>query len=123
MFSKHNKPTIFTAQMYDTKVSVEIEHSDLDMNEVMDAFHTLLIGMGYSDSSFREWVKDRAADYVDEDIADGKYMFNIEDDEKIVNSYVANLPEEYIDDALAKHNLDEDADEFNDYGMRTHNHD
>jgi len=123
MFSKHNKPTILTAQHYDKKITVEFDHSDTDLNEVMDAVETLIIGMGFSDSSFREWVKDRAADYVDEDIADGKYMFNIEDDEKITNSYVANLPEEFIDDALAQHNADEEEIEFNDYGMRIHNHD
>lgn len=123
MFSKHNKPTILTAQHYDKKITVEFDHSDTDLNEVMDAVETLIIGMGFSDSSFREWVKDRAADYVDEDIADGKYMFNIEDDEKITNSYVANLPEEFIDDALAQHNADEEGVEFNDYGMRIHNHD
>ena len=133
---KTNKPSIFTAQMYDTKVSVEIDHSDLDMNEVMDAFHTLLIGMGYSDSSFREWVKDRAGDYVDEDIADGKIMMSVEDDDvkswneyydKLTypEKYVANLPEEDIDAALAQHNSDEQLieDDFDDYGMRTHNHD
>lgn len=121
MFSKHNKPTILTAQHYDKKITVEFDHSDTDLNEVMDAVETLIIGMGFSDSSFREWVKDRAADYVDEDIADGKYMFNIEDDEKITNSYVANLPEEDIDEALVQHNVHEDG--FDDYGMRTHNHD
>ena len=120
---KSNKPAIFTAQMYDTKVSVEIDHCDLDLDEVMNAFQTLIVGMGYSNDSLREWVKEKASEYMDEDIADGKYMFNIEDDEKIVNSYVANLPEEFIDDALAQHNAEEEGDEFDDYGMRTHNND
>ena len=118
-----NKPAIFTAQTYDTKVSVEIDHCDLDLDEVMNAFQTLIVGMGYSNDSLREWVKEKASEYMDEDIADGKYMFNIEDDEKIINSYVANLPEEDIDLALAQHNADEEADDFDDYGMRTHNND
>ena len=120
---KSNKPAIFTAQTYDTKVSVEIDHCDLDLDEVMNAFQTLIVGMGYSNDSLREWVKEKASEFMDEDITDGKYMFNIEDDEKIVNSYVANLPEEFIDDALAQHNADEEGDDFDDYGMRTHNND
>ena len=32
------KPTIITAQQYGTKVSVEIDRSDLDLDEVMDAY-------------------------------------------------------------------------------------
>ena len=132
---KSNKPAIFTAQMYDAKVSVEIDHSDLDMVEVMDAFYTLLIGMGYSDLSFREWVKDRASDYIDQDIENGNIMVNVDDDVKSWNEYydklnytekyVANLPEEDIDAALHQHNSDEELieDDFDDYGMRTHNHD
>ena len=41
------KPTIITAQQYGTKISVEVDHSDLNLDEMMDAFQTLIIGMGY----------------------------------------------------------------------------
>jgi hypothetical protein len=55
-----NKPAVFTAQTYDTKISVEIDHSDLDLDEVITVFETLIIGMGYSKDSFEKWVIQKA---------------------------------------------------------------
>jgi len=57
------KPSIFTAQNYDTKTTVEIDHSDLDLEEVMEAFQTLIIGMKYSNDSFKNWVLYKADEY------------------------------------------------------------
>ena len=65
-----NKPSIFTAQTYDTKTSVEIDHSDLDLNEVMDAFQTLIVGMKYNNDALKNWVLDKAAEYESELEAD-----------------------------------------------------
>ena len=58
-----NKPATFTAQTYGTKTTVEIDHSDLDLDEVMRAFQTLIIGMGYSNDALKHWVLDKAAEY------------------------------------------------------------
>jgi hypothetical protein len=66
------KPTIITAQQYGTKVSVEIDHSDTNLDELMDAFQTLIIGLGYSDTSFKSWVLDRADAYRETEIGDLK---------------------------------------------------
>jgi hypothetical protein len=66
------KPTIITAQQYGTKVSVEIDHSDTNLDELMDAFQTLIIGLGYSDTSFKSWVLDRADKYRETEIGDLK---------------------------------------------------
>jgi len=60
------KPTILTAESYGTKTSVEFDHSDLDLDEVMNAFQTLIIGMGYGNDSFKNWVLDRAAQYEED---------------------------------------------------------
>lgn len=60
------KPAIFTAESYGTKTSVEIDHSDLDLDEVMTAFQTLIIGMGYQHDAFKNWVLDRAAQYEED---------------------------------------------------------
>jgi len=57
------KPTIITAQQYGTKVSVEIDHSDTDLDELMDGFQTLIVGLGYHQTSFKNWVLDRADEY------------------------------------------------------------
>ena len=62
-----NKAAIFTAQTYGTKTTVEVDHSDLSLDEVMDAFQTLIIGMGYHENSFKNWVIDRANEYNETD--------------------------------------------------------
>jgi len=61
------KPTIITAQQYGTKVSVEIDHSDTDIDEIFDAFQTLIVGLGYHESSWKSWILDRADEYREED--------------------------------------------------------
>jgi hypothetical protein len=61
------KPTIITAQQYGTKVSVEIDHSDTDLDELMDGFQTLIVGLGYHQTSFKNWVLDRADEYRETD--------------------------------------------------------
>jgi hypothetical protein len=63
----YDKPSIFTAQQYGTKVSVEVERSDMDLDEVMDALQTLIIGLGYHENSFKNWVIDRANEYNETD--------------------------------------------------------
>lgn len=62
-----NKPAIFTAQTYGTKTSVELDHSDLDLDEVMDVFRTLIVGMGYSPDMWKQWILERADEYREED--------------------------------------------------------
>jgi len=66
-FSDMKKPAIFSAQTYGTKTSVEIDHSDLSVDEVMDAFQTLIVGMGYSLDSWKEWIMETAAEYQEEE--------------------------------------------------------
>jgi hypothetical protein len=63
----HDKTSKFTAENYGTKISVEIDHSDLTLDEVMDVFQTLIIGMGYHENSFKSWVIDRANEYQEEE--------------------------------------------------------
>jgi hypothetical protein len=62
-----NKPTIITAQQYGTKVSVELDHSDTSLDELMDAFETLVVGLGYHNDAWKEWILDRADEYHQED--------------------------------------------------------
>ena len=128
-----NKPSIFTAQQYGTKVSVEVERSDMDLDEVMDAFQTLIIGLGYHQDSFKKWVIERAEEYVEDDEDEtGKDMGRVwtsPELEKEVKEYFANLPkvnEEEEDEFFGKWDdsdggyraTEEDEDEFDDYGKR-----
>ena len=67
-----NKPSKFTAETYGTKTTVEVDHSDLSLDEVMDVFQTLIIGMGYHENSFKNWVIERANEYNETDAEDLK---------------------------------------------------
>ncbi len=104
-----NKPSIFTAQQYGTKTTVEVDNSDLTLDEVMDAFQTLIIGMGYHESSFKNWVLDRADEYRQDDTTDATTPYTHEDFKK--NEEFANLRHGY-------RATEEDEAEFDDYGMR-----
>jgi len=64
---KGNQPAIFTAQTYGTKTTVEIDHCDLDLDEVMNAFQTLIVGMGYSNDALKHWVLEKAEEYRDDE--------------------------------------------------------
>jgi hypothetical protein len=137
-----NKPSIFTAQQYGTKVSVEVERSDMDLDEVMDALQTLIIGLGYHQNSFKNWVIDRADEYNETDAEELKekleawkfeedYTGQFEDwknetppleddffgpydsDEKRMDIIGQNGNE-----GLHYRATDEDESEFDDYGMR-----
>ncbi len=115
------KPTIITAQQYGTKVSVELNHSDTDIDELMDAFHTLVVGLGYHESAWKQWIVDRADEYKEEEIENAIDMGVYEPSPELrraAEEYVKMLSVTQIDEALAEHNADEEADEFDDYGRR-----
>jgi ABC-type metal ion transport system substrate-binding protein len=119
------KPTIITAQQYGTKVSVEIDHSDTDIDELMDAFQTLVIGLGYHDSAWKNWIVDRAAEYHEQDTEDLKATLNQWSEDEvsdIVFHSDVKLTDKEIDEALAQHNAHEDGfdvdeSEYDDYGQ------
>ncbi len=64
---KGNQPAIFSAQTYGTKTTVEIDHCDLDLDEVMNAFQTLIVGMGYSNDALKNWVLEKAEEYKEDE--------------------------------------------------------
>ncbi len=112
-----NKPTIITAQQYGTKVSVELDHSDTDIDELFDAFQTLVVGLGYHESAWKNWIVERADEYKEEAAEEAMYQPSAEL-RRAAEEYVNMLSEKDIDEALAEHNADEEADEFDDYGSK-----
>jgi hypothetical protein len=130
-----NKPSIFTAQQYGTKTTVEVDNSDLTLDEVMDAFQTLIIGMGYHESSFKNWVIERADEYREDDNTDVTTPYTYEDFKRDEENY-ENLrhsndikyteeDEKRMDiigqngnEGLHYRATEEDEAEFDDYGMR-----
>ena len=61
------KPTTFTVKHYDKTITIEIDHSDIHIHEVMLTFESLTIAMGFGKDSFRDWVKESAEIYAEED--------------------------------------------------------
>jgi len=67
-FNPHyHKPAKFTGEAYGVKTSVEHDHSDLDIDQLMDAFETIAIGLGYHTNSWKQWILDRADEYRETD--------------------------------------------------------
>ena len=113
------QPTIITGQQYGTKVSVELDHSDADLDELMDAFQTLVIGLGYHDSAWKNWIVERADEYKEEEIENAVDMGIYEPSPELrraAEEYVNMLSEQDIDEAIAQHNAHEDG--FDDYGAK-----
>jgi hypothetical protein len=67
IIAQMNKPTVFTVKHYDKTITIEIDHSDIDFYEVMETIESLTIAMGFGKDSFRNWVKETAEIYADED--------------------------------------------------------
>ena len=63
----HDKPTTITGEQYGTKVSVQLDHSDTDIDELFDAFETIAIGLGYHSDTWKQWILDRANEYQEEE--------------------------------------------------------
>lgn len=109
------KPTIITGQQYGTKVSVEINHSDTDIDELFEAFKTIVVGLGYHDSAWKQWIVDTADEYKEEELENSRDMGMYEPSPELrraAEEYVKMMSEQQIDEALAEHNEDEWNDEL-----------
>jgi hypothetical protein len=117
-----NKPTIITAQQYGTKVSVEIDHSDTDIDELFDAFQTIIVGLGYHESAWKQWIVDRADEYKEEEIENAVDMGIYEPSPELrraAEEYINMLKEGEIEsDSGYVANLPTEDNEFDDYGSR-----
>ncbi len=85
-----NQPAIFTAQTYGTKTTVEIDHCDLDLDEVMNAFQTLIVGMGYSNDSLKSWVLEKADEYKEDELSEKEEWLENRLSEDSFPHYVSN---------------------------------
>lgn len=101
---KGNQPAIFSAQTYGTKTTVEIDHCDLDLDEVMNAFQTLIVGMGYSNDALKHWVLEKADEYKEDE---NDWLENRLSEDSFPH-YVTN--EEADEDAFTDHLLGADLD-------------
>lgn len=84
------QPTKITGEQWGRKVSIELPYSDTDLNELMDIFKGIAMGLGYSETSWDECITEMA-------------------DEEVVTE--PELSEEYIDAAIAEFNYLESLDD------------
>ena len=62
-----SQPTILSGKQYGTTVTIELDHSDTSIDEVMDGMLTIVKGLGYLEGTINEWIKDKSKDiYEDE---------------------------------------------------------
>jgi ribosome maturation protein Sdo1 len=107
------QPSKISATQWGKTVTVEIDYSDTDLYEFVEMFKGVVIGLEYSESSWRTVIKELGELYTEEDEEEsrGKNVGEVEFPNSVKNefyNYVANLPEEDIDSALAEHNRDEE---------------
>jgi len=65
--SKGPQPTKITGEQWGRKVTIELPNSDTDVNELLDIFKGITIGLGYSESGWNSGIKEMAESiYEDE---------------------------------------------------------
>ena len=103
-----NQPSKVSATQWGKTVTIEVDHSDTDLLELIEMFKGLAVGLEYSESSWRNVIKDLASMYEEEDTEDLKHKLNDWKEDDSIDSFVRGLNESQIDAALAEHNRDEE---------------
>jgi len=71
-----NPPAKFTATMYGKTVTIELDHSDFDLTELMEIYKGLTIASGFEMSSWNSVIKELSADIHDTETEDLKEKLN-----------------------------------------------
>jgi hypothetical protein len=69
-------PAVFTGQAWDKKVSVEIDHSDITISELLDVFKGLALSLGFAEEIWKEEILDMAGEYTEEMKVMSEYITN-----------------------------------------------
>jgi hypothetical protein len=67
--------------MWGKTITIELDHSDIDLNEVMDIFKGLAIASGFEMISWNNVIKDTASEIYDEEHTIVKDALNTDEDE------------------------------------------
>jgi len=103
-----NQPSKVSATQWGKTVTIEVDHSDTDLLELIEMFKGLAVGLEYSESSWRNVIKELGAIYEEEDTENLKDQLNEWKEEDSIDRYVRSLHESQIDAALAEHNRHEE---------------
>ncbi len=118
-----NPPAKFTASMYGKTVTIELDHSDFDLSELMEIFKGLTIASGFEMSSWNDVIKQLSADIHDNEREDLKekleeWKF---DDEDTYTDLRHSTPKDRLDEWKAKNGFgswtaDSEGHEFKEWG-------
>lgn len=76
-----NKPSSVSATQWGKTVTIAVEHSDVDLYELLEMFKGLAVGLEYSESSWRKVIKELGAVYEEEDIDEALAEHNQHEEE------------------------------------------
>lgn len=111
------KPTRLIGENYGTKISVEIDHSDISLDELFDAFQTIVIGMGFHKDSLKNHIIDLAAEYQEDESEYLKEKLNEwkdEADEVEIRHSATSHPWNEFDWNKHDHKIEDETDEDDD---------
>jgi hypothetical protein len=106
--STPNPPSKFTATMWGKTVTIELDHSDFDLSELMDIFKGLTIASGFEMSSWNNVIKDTASQIYDEEHEIVKEALNTDGDEDMFK----DLRHGYLKDSEGYESTDELENDF-----------
>jgi transposase len=76
-----NQPSSVSATQWGKTVTIAVEHSDVDLYELLEMFKGLAVGLEYSESSWRKVIKELGAIYEEEDIDEALAEHNQHEEE------------------------------------------
>jgi hypothetical protein len=53
----HNKPLKITLEFYNKKISTQVDHSDLELDELHELWLEIVRGMGYHNDTIKEFYE------------------------------------------------------------------
>ena len=119
------QPTILTGKQYGTTITIELDHSDTSIDEVMDGMLTIVKGLGYLDTTVNEWIKDKCKDIYDDEHTIVKDAFaedwfetftNTDTDEEVENEW-GNEEEDWDEERIDI--IGQNGNEGTHYGLAT----
>ena len=103
-----NPPAKFTATMWGKTVTIELDHSDFDLSELMEIFKGLTIASGFEMISWNNVIKDSASQIYDEEHEIVKEALNTDGDEDMFK----DLRHGYLKDSEGYESTDELENDF-----------
>lgn len=70
----NNRKTTFSGENYGKKIAIEIDHADITITEVFEAFETIALGLGFHPQTWKGAIIELAEEY--------KYQQELNDNEK-----------------------------------------